>query len=555
MSRRGAVSLIVLVVILAACLAAIAKLGLDRSVLAQAFGRYAALAPGPSPEESPEAQRIATALQGARESVVGGNYRAALRTLEAVGVKAPPRPSPTGEAPRAGRPQPSRPPFPGLGGPQGAARSPLNITPKAMEFLRQHKELDRKAFQVTRLGGLRKEQGRDVTEGRKLFVQAMTAAEQGDAEAADHYLDQAAQALGGFPKQMPRGQQGAPGPSPFEEIMDRLTKATNEAAARGGNVKHLRQLMQQLREAGKQRDEKRAKQLILSAAQELRQYEAGGPGRAGARRFQGRRGPQRPGREGMMARGPQAGPAYLLYAALMTMRGEQGLLGSIGEHLFNAKRSLREDNQEQVSEIIGEAQTDLQGISRGRAHLVALTTRPAEGRGPGRPPGRLGEALLPGLEGLEFLPYRPDEAQQKITALLDEVHSMSDIEYAAARDELWQELLKAMRAQPRPPKLAPEGQPPTEERAVSEEQVRAKLLLAEEPFKQKQQHGEDVREIAEKLSQARQLLYEEEYERAISIVNEALGMLGVPVEAIKGRGETLPRPENVATPNKESEHE
>lgn len=569
MSRRGAASVIVLAVLLAISVAGLVKLHADRTVLLKTFERYASLAPGPPPLGPQETQRIVTALEDARSKVAGRDYRGALQALEDVEAPARVATAPRGEGPRPGRGGgPGEPRLPGFGAAERAGESPLNITPEALEFLRQHEELGRKAMRITGLGRMRKEQGRDVSRGREAFARAMAAAERGDPEAVDRLLDEAVEALGGFPAGMRQGRgpgggrggergrpgrQGPGGRSPFDQIMGRLTEAIERAEKQGHDVSRLRQLMSQLRQAGRAEDEARARQLIAQAAQELRKYE-GGQARPGGRRPTGarrpptgRRPPGRagPGRPGFARERPErqmAGPLYALQNALMTMRAEQGLLGSIGEHLFNAKRSLREHNQEQVSDILTEAQGDLQDINSGRVRLAALSSRPPERpggrerpRGPGEGPPRMGPPGFPGMGPVNFLPYKPEEAEQELIAFLDEVHAMSDIEYSAAREDLPRELLERIRAEPFPTEPEPTEPEVAITRAATEEQVRARLLLAEEPFKERQARGEDVSEVAEKLAEARKLLYEREYERAIALANEALEMLGVSVEAIMNR--------------------
>ncbi len=608
MSSRSPMSLLLifLSVLLLLCVAAAAKFATDKAVAENAFQRYAATVPPPVTDP-----RLVRASERARE----GDMRGAAAELEGVATPGPGRgasgPSGAGQGPGGG--PAGVPGAPGRGGPEQG--SPLRITDEAKQLLEQHPELREKAFGAVAMAMARRRAGQDVSEGRELFQKAMEAAAAGDARRTSELLDESAKAMapqrgpmgggrgpggadrgpGGADRGPGGGDRGAVGGDRMKRALEGLERQVAQAEKQGAKVGQLKGLLAQLRKATESGDRERARELLTKLTAQMREQRLlpggggpaevrrpaeartpggrprAGPGWPGGPGGQGgpRGGPRGPG-GGPMARGPgQPGegsplPSPFFGAVLTTLRNEEDKLARLDEHLFNADRALLEKNQAQVREILGRAEHELAAIEEGRRRLAGMMRESPEPGGAARQPGvaeRLGRVLAQVREllearGRDLVTYSPERAPEAMLELLDQVREMSDLEYAAARPTLWDQVLAKLRGpEPelppipglgRPPRAGPEREPT--EATTGEEQVRAKLRLAREPYEERRAAGEDVSEVSEMLAETRELLAAGQYEEASSLMDEVLERLGVPVgpelsPAAGAPGRRMHRPE------------
>ena len=428
---------------------------------------------------------LAAQLDAVRQAAEGHNFFAAAQRAGALAL-------PLGQRQQ---------PLPGAVGGPGAAPAP-EITPQMAAFFHEHPELEARLGQYSDLARSARDAGKEVQPLRDLRDRILQAAQRGDSLQVSALLEEFAQdlrAVGVDPEQAPAGMQALMGE--FQQAFDQARREGRDPTRAVGLIKQA----QQEAEAG-HRD-----QAVALAKQALETLKTA-PRATGARRV-----PQ----PQPMPTGPPPTMAQQILGMTFNLMGveEQDLrqtYNSVGE----ASLAVREQNPDQVREILAQARESLERIRNRRQAFSTELNRLAAGKEAA--PAATAPAPSPDLKN----------AVESIAALLDETRKLSVEDYQQVRPSLARETLRILLSMGPPAPSAPQaGQPRTaEEQAAAqkaEARIREKLQLAQGPYQKMKGAGEDVSELATILGEARQALYAGDLARAEDRVDEALRELKI----------------------------
>lgn len=436
------------------------------------------------------------------------------------------------------------PGFPGMGPPgEGAAprpelegaRAPAQageggLPPEAIAFFQGNERLGRLFAQANVAGRELREHGGDVTELRKIRDRIVEAARLGDTERVVELLEnfeeefdaQARKVGGGPPEQARRPQRArrpaAPAGPPRELIATarEISTALDKARAEGRDLRRAMDLLRQADQAGGAGDFARATRLSREALQAIRNA------------------PKMPPRPELFEN-----PLVAMLIDLLQVEDRE-----LGETLA-AMRASYEDAKNRTVERLGRSMREaIDALAQVGQRRKEVGRQLQEVRGPGPTPVQRRD-----MEAL--MRARVVEVRGEIGDLLGRVQAMTPEEFAANRERVVDDLLRAVFPEQRAPgeravAQAPREAPPpgpSQERPVSEatrptelsqqDRVRAKLLRAAEPYLLMRAEAGDselVAELDEVFSRARTALAAGRFAEAEALTDSGLALLGIEPE-------------------------
>ncbi len=399
------------------------------------------------------------------------------------------------------------------------------LPPEVGKFFNLHPDIMRQWLALAKVGRAMKDKGYDLTEFRALRDQAFAAAGKGD-EAKVRKLGQqfedrirvVAPEMIPMLQQQGEAGQGPPGPVPsdLEPLLQSCKPVLEKAANEHRDIRQAMRMIEDAKAAAGKGDYNRARELLVAAkrAAERAPKMAGGPPGRGRRMMV-----RRPGGPMGMPGGVQGpGPLQALQLLMRMVQAETPELSKAYETLENAQGAVRENNGDQITELIQSARETLKQIAE-RRHQVWLLLNSNLGRGPGRP-GARGAGRGPGPQ-----PTPPPGAQKplpdRLAGLMEDVRKMKDSDFEQNKGQI----VEAIFAMFLPPEPAPGPVKPIP--AAEVERVKVKLRLASGPYFQKKASGEDMDGIDDLFRQARTALYAGDTVKANQLVDEALTKLGL----------------------------
>lgn len=440
---------------------------------------------------------LAAQLADIRQQAASGSFTSARERAAALSL-------PPGLRPAA--PQPDELP------PEGP-----EITEEMARFFKDHPELEQRLTGYVELARKLRDEGKEVEPLRDLRTRILEAAQQQDAEQVGTLLDEFALGLRdlgakvlAFEMQQVLAQ--------FQEAFERARKANRDPSK---GVKLIRQAEKAV-EAG---DRERALELARQALAAMKEAP-----------------PLKPRVSRQPAGLPSGAAGQVLGMTLGLMGREERDLARAYAAIQEALRADREQNQEQVAEILGQALGSLRLI-QGRRQAFGQELQRMEGAGSEQQPTEAVAAPEPSAQ--------PRSPVERIARLLDEVRGIPEEEYTQARPRVAQGLIAMILSlgQPAPAPVAPgEPQSPEQYQAAlrAEQRIREKLRIAHQPYLALKEQGEDTTALEELLEGARQALYEGRLltaESKADAVLRRLGMLPAEPAMPPGRPLTLEREE------------
>ncbi len=457
-------------------------------------------------------------IEWLRKSIADGDFGQAHAALEQLGEPAKERPSPldrpnAGDATEGQRERGDRE----LPSPRQDRDLPL----KAQVFFEQHEELWEAFFGFSVAIARMEQREMEVGELKQLRAGMVEAAEAGQAQKVEQLLRQAQE----------RMQGDAPGrgneqlPPTLQRKVQQFGAAMQQAQRERRDPRQAVAFAQRSERAAQQGDFKRAEQLMDRAITALRT----------APRAQAQRRPERTGRGGpqqprnMPQMGPEIGLIrFVADVAMNVMRAEERDFETIWESINTAAGAIRENNADQIREILGQAQDAFSVIAGRRRQMQGAIQQAQEQMQQGRPGA--GQERPEGQQ-------RP--AQQviveRVSEILTKVREMPEEEFTKSRMEIARAVLAAMTA----PMRAEAGR--EEANLTPEQRVSMKMERAGSLYQQlRKQPGHDLTQIDATFRKVRGLITEHQYERAEGLIDEALGsMQAMAAEAGDGGGDPL----------------
>jgi hypothetical protein len=388
------------------------------------------------------------------------------------------------------------------------------LTPAAEKFFNGHRDLMEEWLGLAKIGRALKAKGIDMTEFRALRDQALKAADKGDADTvlklARQFEDRVRAVAPDIAAQL-GGDKAAPPPE-LDAKLQSLKPVLEKAASERKDIRQAMRLITDAKTAASQGDYKRASDLLDAAKRAAEQAPrmAAGPGMM--RRHV--RMPTGPG----AGRGP--GPLQALDLLMRMVKAEESDLSGTYETLENAQTAVREQNQDQIGEMISEARAILKHIAERRHEVSALLTRGMEGP-PGQPGRHVrGHPVEPGPGPTPGPAPAARSVPDRIGDLLEGVRKMQDRDFEAQKGDLVAQVFAMF--------LPPEPTAQTKPVPAAEiERIRAKLRLAYGPYAQRKKAGEDMIEIDKLFRDARSALYAGDTVQSNKLVDQALVELGL----------------------------
>ena len=431
------------------------------------------------------------------------------------------------------------PGFPGMGPPGGGAppRPDLEgappppqpdqggLPPEALAFFQANERIGRLFAQANVAGKELRERGGDVTELRKMRSRIVEAARLGDAERAIELLEefekefeaQARKVVGGPPEEGRRPQRArrAP-PGPPRELIAtarEISSALDRARGEGRDLRRAMDLLRQADQAGGAGDFARATRLSREALQAIRNA------------------PKMPPRPELFEN-----PLVAMLIDLLQIEDRE-----LGETLAAMRASYQEAKNRTVDRLGRSMKEAIDALARVGQRRQEFGKQLQEVRGPGPTPAQRRD-----MEAL--MRARVMEVRGDIGDLLSRVQGMTAEEFAANRDSMVDDLLRAIFPDQRPPgergvpQAPPDAPPPGPAHEPSDgeaarppelsqqDRVRTKLLRAAEPYllmRADPAHSERVAELDDVFSRARAALAQGRYAEAEALTDSGLELLGL----------------------------
>ena len=438
---------------------------------------------------------LAAQLDSVRQAAASQNFFTAEQPARALAL-------PAGAAPAA---------LPGAAAPAASAA----VTPEVAAFFKAHPDLEQRLTQYSELARAARDAGKEVQPLRDLRDRILQAAQQGDAVAASAALDQFAsglQALGVNPG--PAGASAAPADMQGREAQFQAAFAHAQRA--GLDPSRAVALAHQAQAVGQAGKREEAVALARQALDALKHAPHVGGG-------------VRIARPGMRPAGlPPSMIQQILSATLNLMGIEDQDLGHTYEALNDASTALRENNADQILEILTGARQNLERIrDRRRAFSAQLNQVTA-----GKPPAGKTPAGPAATQTQTPPAPAPNDPVAKVAQLLDDARKMSAEDYKQARMSLARGTLEILlSAGPTAPPVSPTGKPLTadQQRAALqvEARVREKLQVASGPYQDLKRSGKDVTALSAQLEAARQALWAGRLFEAEEDADQVLRTLGL----------------------------
>jgi len=437
---------------------------------------------GPGADDAAR-QRIAWLERTLRE----GDFAQARKALETLGQPAPTAPGvPGGEIPGPGGEEPRAP---------GQPPDPMqaqDLPQDARAFFAANAELW-KAFFGFSAAVIRLERGGAPTDDLEAMRASMVeAARMGNTERVEELLGNARETM--------QRLSGEALPDSLQKKLEGFAQAFGRAREQGRDVRRAANLAQRSEAAAKAGQFQRAEALLDDAIAALRSAPRGRAPRPPQMSRQGR---------GAPPMSPDMG--FLRFVSQLfsnVMKSEERDLTVVWESVNNAAVAIRENNAEQIREILGKAADALRSIGARRREMGRAIDAAQEQRRAARPADARPSA--------EQRQQRTEVVLERIGAILAQVRELSAEQYEAARQQIARDLIAAVTA---PVEEAPtdQGEPPT-----VEERVRAKMQLAGQILAEAHKRDLPTEELEARFAEARQLIAEREYEPAEKLVDEAV---------------------------------
>ncbi len=412
-----------------------------------------------------------------------------------------------------------------------AAEKAGKISPQAQAFLEKHPDLLNRLLHYAELARALKEQGVDVQPLRDIRDAVLQAADDQNVVDLNARLDEFARLLieaGAKPEQVAASEMSAS----LREKLQKIEQLFREAVKEGRDVEAAGKLMRKLEEAVKAGEVQKASSLADEVLSKLKHAPR-------ARR--------------QVAKGPQSGSLppptvaqKLLMAFFSLVQVEDRDLARIQETLDNARLALRENNGQQVTEILDRGAEVMKNMWRRRHEFSDSIRKAMAPQGGQRKPAEQDQSS----------PQQP-AAQGPLGRLADflsRVRSLSDEEFEQHKLELARELMIATIPRRPPPQVVeelkkklPADRAQEALAAAANARVRAKLEIAAEPYMLLKRQGADTTGLDTLFAQTRQALYRKDYDTAERLVNEALARLGLqPPTETASEGNAKPSAEPAA---------
>ncbi len=441
----------------------------------------------------PTSERVQKRLAWLQKSVDRRDWQQAAQAIEALNrpdVVTPPPGTPGlddpltgGEGPGAQLPDPTK---------------VQDLPAEARGFFAQNPKAWAAFLGFTQAGIRMRDAGIEVDELRDLRSQMVEAARLGQKEQLTTLLTQARGII--------EKKTGPEATSGFEAQMRAFGQAFGQAQKQRRDVRPAGQLAAQAERAAREGEMGRARELIVKATEALKKaprMRMPRPMRMGARPM-----PQQ------MMGGPEMGFLQFLSQTLNSvMQMERADLANVWKQVQIAADAIRENNADQIREILGGALGTIDSINV-RRQQMSDTIQQAQ------------EAMLKPREQ-SSQPRRPSpeemmrKLQERIDLVLGDARAMSDEEFEQAKPRLAAALLDVLM----PRQQGPERPGPSEAELTPEERVRTKMQMIADPYAHLKRAGADTTELDKIFSEARDAITQHDYEAAEKLVDGSLPLL------------------------------
>jgi hypothetical protein len=386
-----------------------------------------------------------------------------------------------------------------LAAPAPDAATEPTVTPEMAAFFKAHPDLEKRLSDYSDQARAARDARQDVQPLRDLRTKILAAAQQGDAVAVSTLLDQFAsslQSLGG----------GSPASADWQGTMTGFQHAFDQAQKAGRDPSRAVALIRQAQTAEKSGQHDQAVALARQALEALKNAPRASGGRSLSRQPSGL---------------PPTAAQQVLGATLRLMDAEEQNLSAAYAAIEEALRAMREENQDQIREILADATHNLEQIRDRRQAFSAQLSH----LGPAKPRPTAAQTPPPAPE--------PSGPVEKIADLLDQARKLPADQYKEARLSLARGTLEILLSMGPP---APEGPPasgqslaPAQQHAAeqAEARVREKLQLAQGPYEQLKRSGADTTALDTMFREARAALSEGRLAAAEAKADEALRNLRI----------------------------
>jgi len=454
--------------------------------LSRSIDRISAAYAGPGADDT--ARRRVAWL---RKSVDDRDYDQAQRALDALQKPAAGqrdvRPPGGGEMP--GPPGDGEPGDGEMPGPMQAG----DLPDAAKQFFAEHEELWEPFFGFSSALGQLRHAGAPVVEELRVMRGSMIeAARMGRAERVEELLAQAREKL--------EATTGEELPNALQDKLEVFGRAFGQAQRQRRDVSRAARLAQRSEQAARAGDYERAEALLDEAIEAVKR----------APRMRAPRLPAGP--RGMPPMGPEVG--FLRFVADLfagVMKAEERDLTTVWESINTAADAIRENNAEQIREILGGAVDALRSLGERRREMGRTLDQAQE---------QMRSAAPRQAPSDDERRQRTEVVLGRISAILARVRELPQEQYEAAREAIARDLLAAMTAPVRTE--APE---PAEE-MTPEQRVRAKMRIAGQIYLQlKSNTDADMSELDARFDEVRRLIAAHEYEQAEELMDEGVAIM------------------------------
>jgi hypothetical protein len=400
--------------------------------------------------------------------------------------------------------------------PDGLTPSTPEVSPTVRAFFDQHTDLAQRFAACGAKAKQLSDQGQDVQPLRDIRDKILAAAEAGDVAQVSSLLDSFAAKAGLKP-----GETAAV-PDAVKAKFQHAGQAFQAARGQGKDLRKAAALMQRVQAAGQAGDWKTADELLDRAEAAI----ASAPRMAHPPMPRmGDRSRLMPPNMAQQGPGPQT-PA-IVRALIGILQIEDRDLRMVYTAIDNAASAVLGPNADQVKEYLSSAMTTLKGIGSRRRELSRQLNGPQKPRPASQSGGTsAGNAAQPTPEQRQGLLVR-----ERIIAMLRAVRKLPEADFQKHGMEIANQLIGAMLPQqPTAEQVAAQeraGAPKSAAERATEKRVRAKLVIASQPYIEMSSRHLDTTVVDGYLAQARKALNSGAFSQAETAVDQALQAMGI----------------------------
>lgn len=411
------------------------------------------------------------------------------------------------------------------GGEGGAGTGPIpesaykDLPPDAARFFKQHEDLFRRFLMMCTRAREMRDAGQNVDRLRKARDEVIESARLGQLEQVQQGMLAMARLFGG--RAGGNGQRGK-----LAAKLERFKQAAERAAQNGRDPRPAIKLVRQAEAAAEKGDLATAGKLMDQALAAVHKSPRRPTGDAGPRGWFGR------------GRAQRANPlAGLMRVLLGVMQLEERDLGVVWDQLGRMQARLKGPEPGRQPDvllpILDTAVHELKTVADRRREL---TTRLGNRPGKKSAAGKTG-SQRPGLG--EFAGLRDARRQamlviigNRLDALLDRVRGLSDEEYRSRKLGLMRDVVQSVLRPPSPEEQMVLGIELPQDPAgrTLAERLRAKMLKASPVLEQQQIAKQDTTKVEALFAEAAKLIQAGKLAAAEPLVDQALGLLGIPLD-------------------------